>query len=129
MEKKGLEQQSARKHLRKFLTSNLFLTHYNSKQKIIVASDASSYVIGAYIRHKFDDGSIKPIAHVIRTLLPAEKNYFHIEKESLRIMFTVTKFHRFIHGRHFTLQTDHKPLLPIYGSKKGLPAHTTNRLH
>ena len=26
------------------------------------------------------------------------------------------------------LQTDHKPLLTIFGSKKGLPSHTANRL-
>ena len=29
---------------------------------------------------------------------------------------------------HFTLQSDHKPLLTIFGSKKGLPTHTAKRL-
>ena len=40
----------------------------------------------------------------------------------------MTKFHRYRHGRQFTLQTDHKPLLSIFGSKKGLPVYTANRL-
>lgn len=71
---------------------------------------------------------MKPIAHASKTLLPAEKNYSQIEKEALSIMFAVKKFHRFIHGREFLLQTDHKPLITIYGSKKGLPLHTANRL-
>lgn len=62
----------------------------------------------------------RPVAHVSRTVLPAE-NYSLIEKESLRIIFEVTKFHQYIDSRHFTLQTDHKPLLTIFGSKKGLP--------
>ena len=35
----------------------------------------------------------------------------------------MTKFHRF-----FTLQTDYKPLITIFGSKKGLPIYTANRL-
>lgn len=33
-----------------------------------------------------------------------------------------------IYGRKFTLLTDHKPLLTIFGSKKGIPTHTANRL-
>ena len=40
----------------------------------------------------------------------------------------MTKFHRYVHGRFFTLQTDHKPLITIFGSKKGLPIYTANRL-
>ncbi|KAK6739479.1 hypothetical protein RB195_008142 [Necator americanus] len=38
------------------------------------------------------------------------------------------KFHRFIHGRHFTLRTDQKPFLAIFGSKKGVPVYSANRL-
>ncbi|CAH8670586.1 unnamed protein product [Schistosoma rodhaini] len=33
-----------------------------------------------------------------------------------------------IYGRYFSLITDHKPLLAAFGSKKGIPVHTTNRL-
>lgn len=74
------------------------------------------------------DGSTKPIIHASRVLLPAEKNYSQIEKEGLAIVYAMRKFHRFIHGRFFILETDHKPLLSIFGSKKGVPTHTANRL-
>ena len=120
--------QSAFDNLKTKLTSELFLTHFNPELKTIVASDASSYGIGACILHKMPDGSMKPIAHASRTLLPAEKNYSQIEKEALGIVFAMTKFHRYLHGRHFILQTDHKPLITIFGSKKGLPTYTANRL-
>ena len=74
----------------------LFLTHYNPDLEIIVASNASSYVVGACILHKMTDGTLKPIAHALRTLLPVEKNYLQIEKEALGIIFPVSKFHHYI---------------------------------
>ena len=70
----------------------------------------------------------KNIAHASRTLLTAEKAYNQIEKETLSIIFAVTSFHRYLHGRFYNLQTDHKPFLTIFGSNKGLPVYTTNRL-
>ncbi|GAA55633.1 hypothetical protein CLF_108552 [Clonorchis sinensis] len=38
------------------------------------------------------------------------------------------KFHKMLYDRHFTLVTDHKPLLAVFGSKKGIPVYTANRL-
>ena len=69
------------------------------------------------------------MAHASRSLLPAEKQYSQREKEALGIIFAVTKFHRYLHERQFILQTDHKPLITIFWSKKGLPVNTANRLY
>ena len=74
--------------------ADLFLTHYDPKMEIIVASDARSYGVGACILHKMPDGTKKSIVQASRTLLPAEKHYPQVEKEALRIIFAVTKFHR-----------------------------------
>ena len=122
------ECQTAFDQIQKALTSNLFLMHCDQKLEIIVTSDASSYGVGACILHKMPDGTKKPIAHASRTLLQAEKYYSKIEKEALGIIFAVTKFHRYLYSRLFTLQTDHKPLITIFGSKKGQPIYTANRL-
>lgn len=84
--------------------------------------------LGAVLLHRFPDGSMKAVCHASRTLTDAEKNYAQGEKEGLALVFACTKFHRMIFGRRFTLHTDHKPLLGIFGSKKGVPIHTANRL-
>ena len=122
------ECQEAFDKIKEALTSDLFLTHFDSNLELIVTCDACSYGIGACILHKMPNGTNKLIAYASRTFLPAERNYSQIEKEALEILFSVTKFNHYLHGRHFVLQTDHKPLLTIFGSKRGLLTHTANKL-
>ena len=57
------ECQTAFEKIKETLTSDLSLTHYNPKLDMIVASDASSYGVGAYMLHKLLDGTRKAIAH------------------------------------------------------------------
>nr|VZI02168.1 unnamed protein product [Spirometra erinaceieuropaei] len=114
--------------LKSMLSSDLLLTHYDPTLPIVVAADASNHGVGAVISHTFPDGSEKAIMHASRTLTPAEKNYGQTEKESLALVFAVKKFHKLLYGRHLTLLTDHKPLLSIFGSKKGIPVYAASRL-
>uniref|UniRef100_A0A8R1EPP3 RNA-directed DNA polymerase n=2 Tax=Caenorhabditis japonica TaxID=281687 RepID=A0A8R1EPP3_CAEJA len=122
-----VEAESFQK-LKDVLSSDLNLTHYMPKIPIVVAADACDYGIGAVISHRFADGTEKPIAHAARSLNSAEKNYSQIEKEGLGLIFAVKRFHKYLFGRKFLLRTDHKPLLSIFGSKKGIPVHSQNRL-
>ena len=43
-------------------------------------------------------------------------------------MIGVEKFHQFLWGHNFQLVTDHKPLITIFGSKKGIPTIIASRL-
>ena len=122
------ECEQAFREIKNKRTSDLFLTHFDPNLDIILACNASTHGVGACILHKWNDGQVRPIAYANRLLIPAERNYSQIEKEALAIIFAVTKFNRYIHGRRFTLQTDHKPLVTIFGSKKGLPTYIANKL-
>nr|CDJ93989.1 RNA-directed DNA polymerase (reverse transcriptase) and Integrase domain containing protein [Haemonchus contortus] len=122
------ECQSSFDKIKAILSSDLLLTYFDPNLPIIVAADASNYGIGATLSHRFPDGSEKVVYHVSRCLTTAQKNYSQIEKEALALIFAVQKFHRSVHGRHFTLKTDHKPLVAIFRSKKGISVYSANRL-
>ncbi len=38
------------------------------------------------------------------------------------------KFHNFIYGRHFTIQSDHQPLSYLFDEQKGIPQHASARI-
>ena len=56
------------------LVSTKVLTHYDPKQAIRLACDASPYAVGAVISHVLPSGEKKPIAFASRTLSKAEQN-------------------------------------------------------
>ena len=51
---------------------------------------------------------------------PDEKNYSVLDKEDLAIMCGVKKFHCYLHGRSFIIQSDHKPLEKLLHEKNKL---------
>lgn len=81
----------------------------------------NNYGLGAVLSHVFD-GVERPIAFASHTLNKAEANYGQIEKEALALVYGVKKFHKYLYGYHFTMVTDHKPLLSILNTKLAVPS-------
>ena len=103
------------------LQSAKVLAHYDVNLPIKLARDASSYGIGVVLSHLMPSGEARPVASASRTLSASERNYAQLEKEALSIIYGVKKFHQYLFGRKFTLETDHKPLLTILGPKSEVP--------
>ncbi len=122
------EQNEAFQRSKELLLSSQALVHFDLKLEIRVACDASDYGIGAVLSHIMPDGSEKPVGFMSRTLNGTERKYSQIEKEALACIVGVTRFHSFLCGHHFTLQTDHKLLLTLFNENKTVPQQAANRI-
>ncbi|UYV60291.1 K02A2.6-like, partial [Cordylochernes scorpioides] len=104
------------------------LSHYSLNLPLILSCDASQVGIGATLSH-LKDGEERPVCFISRTLNVHERKYSQVEREGLAIVFAVNKLKNYLFGRKFTIYTDHKPLITIFGDKTNLPPLIANRLH
>ena len=102
--------------LKSLVTSLPVLVHFDINHATVVSADASSYGIGSVLLQKVD-GKIYPVAFASHALTPTEQRYAQIEKESLALTWACKKFRNYLIGTHFKIQTDHKPLLSLFGNK------------
>ena len=116
----GPDKAFAFKQSKGLLMSTNVLVHYNTELKLIIMVDASPVGVGAVLLHIMKDGSEKPIYFASRALSKAEQNYAQIEREGLAVIFGVSKFHKYIYGREFTIITGHKPLLGLFKEDRAI---------
>lgn len=121
-------QQKAFQTAKEALQADSLLVHYDPAKPLVVACDASQYGIGAVLSHVMEDQQERPIAYASRTLTAAEKNYSQLEKEALAIIFAVKKFHNYILGRHFEIESDHRPLSFLFSENKRVPQMASSRI-
>lgn len=124
------EHNNAFVKIKNLLASDQVLAHFNPEANLILTVDASPSGLGAILSQTDSDGVERPISFASRTLNAAEKRYSQIQKEATAIIFGVRRFHQYLYGRSvpFTLRTDHKPLISIFGPYKGVPEVSANRL-
>ena len=120
--------QQAYTAVKQLVASERVLTHYDASLPIRLACDASPYGLGSVMSHVTPDGVERPVAFISRSLTSAERNYAQIDKEALCLYWATKKFFAYLYGRHFTLVTDHQPLVSIFHPNKSLPAMTAARL-
>ena len=91
------------------------LSYFRPEVDSVVQVDASSRGLGAVL---LQNG--KPIAFASKTLSDCEQRYAKIEREMLAVVFGCERFHTYLFGKRFLVQSDQKPLEMIH--RKNLAA-------
>ena len=91
------------------ISKSITLPYFNPKSPTILQTDASKKGLGAVLLQ-----NSTPVMFASRALTRAEKNYQNLERECLATIWGMEKFHYFLYGKQFTLETDQKPLVAIY---------------
>lgn len=86
---------------------------FSNSNEFILQTDASDMAVGAVLCNT----NMKPVAYASRPLNKAEKNYPVIQKELTAVVWAVKYFRPYLFGRKFTIMTDHKPLIYLFGIK------------
>ncbi|XP_014668899.1 PREDICTED: uncharacterized protein K02A2.6-like [Priapulus caudatus] len=95
--------------LKDAITKQARLQYYDPQKDTTLEVDASMKGVGACL---LQGG--KPVAFASKSLSPAESNYSNIEREMLALVFGINRFHTYLFGKEFVVETDHKPLEMIW---------------
>ncbi len=71
-------------------------------------TDASGVGLGGVLLQE-EDGEMKPVVFLSRKLLDRETRYSTVEKECLAMKWAIDTLRYYLLGRHFYLETDHRP--------------------
>ena len=91
------------------ISKNVTLPYFNPRSATTLQADAYKKGLGAVILQ-----DSRPVMFASQALTGAEKNYQNLERECLVMIWGMEKFHYFLYGKQFTLETDQKPLVSIY---------------
>ena len=98
------------------LSKPTILALYNPDAETKISADASSYGLGAVLMQKVES-TWKAIAFASQSMSETERRYAQIEKEALATTWACEKFSSYILGTSFVIETDHKPLVSLLGTK------------
>uniref|UniRef100_A0A5S6QT17 RNA-directed DNA polymerase n=1 Tax=Trichuris muris TaxID=70415 RepID=A0A5S6QT17_TRIMR len=112
-----VSQQNAFDILKENLQNCVELAIFSPQDRTIVSTDGISVGFGAVLLQESEPGVRRLIAFASRCLTPTEQRYAQIEKETHAVTWTCEKFRMFLVGKAFHLETDHRPLVPLFSTK------------
>ena len=90
---------------KKLICREVTLAYFKPGTDTVIQVDASGRGLGAVLMQ-----AGKPIAFASKSLSDCESRYANIEREVLAVVFGCERFHTYVYGTRFTVESDHKPL-------------------
>ena len=112
----GPAQEEAFVKVKAELTAHTVLALYDPQADTKISADASSHGLGAVLLQK-NKQEWRLVAYASRAMSETETRYAQIEK-ALAITWACQKFSTYILGKNISIETDHKPLVPLLGCKQ-----------
>ena len=99
----------------RLLLSNATLLHHPDRSApLALTTDTSGIAVGAVLEQHVQ-GSWQPLGFFSKRLRPAETRYSAFDRELLSIYLAIKHFRFYLEGSDFTVYTDHKPLVFMFG--------------
>ena len=113
----GHAQKQAFSSVKDALTKRPALALFDPNLETTISADALSYGLGAILLQKQANGERRPVAYISRSMTPTESRHVQIEKEALALTWACERYSDYLIGLQFNIETDHKPLVPLFSSK------------
>ena len=110
--------------IKRSITDEITLTYFDPQKEMVLQVDASKKGLGATLMQEN-----KRVAFASKALTDTESTrYANIEQKLLAVVYGCEKFHNYLYGQSFTVQSDHKPLESIHlkASNGSANSATTN---
>ncbi len=105
----GPQEDAAFQAAKQVLCSAASLVHPDPQAAISLAVDASDKHVGAVLQ-QWQGRAWAPLAFFSKKLEAAQQKYSAFDRELLAAYLAVRHFHSMLHGREFSILSDHKPL-------------------
>ncbi len=113
--------------VKRYLTTHPVMAYWDPEANTRLTTDASQYGLGAILEQEQPDGSYRPVYYASRKLSEVEARYSQFERECLGVKWACDRFQLYLIGKHFEVQTDHKPLLKILSAYSKAPSARIER--
>ncbi|KER24566.1 hypothetical protein T265_07798 [Opisthorchis viverrini] len=109
------EHEKTLRSLLNYLKSDAILKPFSAKDHSTVITDASPTGLGVILEQNG-----RPVICASRRLTQAEQGYSQTQREALAVYWGVSRLHKYLFGKPFTIVTDHEALKFIYHPMKSL---------
>ena len=106
-----ISDEAQKRCVKKALATSLVLALFDPNLETV---DASCYGLGAVLLQRQFTGNLQPVVYISRS---TERRYAQIESEALAFTWACERLADYLVGMEFHIQTDHKPLVPLFSSK------------